>query len=291
MAGQNVTIAGASFSDVPAIIVPKTGSGSASYFDVSDTTAEAADVAEGKYFYDALGQRTLGTSSGGGGGAVKKGVLRPDAELVERWTMDKYAVADLGLTIPSYSTTNVTLQAAQNLATYVGDPLTYRYFLTGRTLTTPVYNIATLAKGREEYAVEYGFHEWLYNPTGQMQTLDGAKQYGVYSQILGGGYGRELYWSSATGIGIYTSDAYCARQGLTAPTITSNKTLTIKSPNISIRGHATYLAQTFFNAIEDFRCQYVIELWRVPLTGIDGWVLGTQMDSIFANIENGGTLT
>lgn len=227
-----------------------------------------------------------------GGGAVKIGVLRPDAELVDKWTMDQYAVADLELTIPAYSTTNATIRAGQNLATYVGDPLTYRYFLTARTLTIPVYNIATLAKGREEYAVEYGFYEWLYNPTGQMQTLDGAKQYGVYSQILGGGYGRELHWSSATGVGIYTSDAYCARQGLTAPTIASNKTLTIKSPNISIRGHATYLAQTFFEAIEDIRCQYVIELWRAPLTGVDGWMLGTQMDSIFSDIaNNGGTLT
>ena len=242
----------------------------------------------GKYCEDNF---TL-TDVSGSGGAVKMGVLRPDAELVETWTMDQYAVADLELTIPAYSTTNATIRAGQNLDTYVGDPLAYRYFITARTLTIPVYNIATLAKGREEYAVEYGFYEWLYNPTGQMQTLDGSKQYGVYSQILGGGYGRELYWSSATGIGIYTSDAYCARQGLTAPTIASNKTLTIKSPNISIRGHATYLAQTFFEAIEDIRCQYVIELWRVPLTGTDGWVLGTQMDSIFDDIKNnGGTLT
>lgn len=288
---QDITWLGNQYSGVPFIELPKTGGGTAQFTDTSPTTAVAEDVLDGKVFYLADGTQATGTGSGGGGGSVQRGVLRPDAELVNKWTMDQYAVADLGLTIPSYSTTNATIRAAQTLATYTGDPLTYRYFLTGRTLTIPVYNIATLAKGREEYAVEYGWHEWLYNPSGQMASLDGSKQYGAYSQILGGGYGRELYWSSASGVGIYTSDAYCARQGLTAPTVSSNKTLTIKSPTISIRGHATYLAQTYFEAIEDIHCQYVLELWRIPLTGVDGWVLGTQMDSIFTDIANGGTLT
>lgn len=35
--------------------------------DITDTTAVAADVAAGKYFYNAAGVKTLGTGSGGGG--------------------------------------------------------------------------------------------------------------------------------------------------------------------------------------------------------------------------------
>ena len=35
--------------------------------DISDTTAVASDVAQGKYFYTASGQKTAGTASGGGG--------------------------------------------------------------------------------------------------------------------------------------------------------------------------------------------------------------------------------
>lgn len=62
---QNVTIAGASYSDVPSITVPKTGGGSSSFTDVTDVTATASDVASGKYFYTASGIRTVGTGTGG----------------------------------------------------------------------------------------------------------------------------------------------------------------------------------------------------------------------------------
>ena len=64
---QNITLLGASYSDVPAVALPKTGGGSASFTDVTDTTASASDVASGKYFYTSAGVRTQGTSSGGGG--------------------------------------------------------------------------------------------------------------------------------------------------------------------------------------------------------------------------------
>lgn len=39
--------------------------------DLTDTTANAADVAQGKYFYTSAGVRTEGTSSGGGGGTSR----------------------------------------------------------------------------------------------------------------------------------------------------------------------------------------------------------------------------
>ena len=63
---QNITLLGASYSAVPSVNLPKTGGGTAAFTDVSDTTAAAADVASGKYFYTAAGVRTQGTSSGGG---------------------------------------------------------------------------------------------------------------------------------------------------------------------------------------------------------------------------------
>ncbi len=63
---QDITLMGASFQAVPAVTLPKTGGGTASFTDVTDTTATAADVAQGIYFYTAAGVRTVGTSQGGG---------------------------------------------------------------------------------------------------------------------------------------------------------------------------------------------------------------------------------
>lgn len=63
---QNITLMGASYSAVPACVLPKTGGGTATFTDVTDTTAAASDVASGKYFYTAAGVRTAGTASGGG---------------------------------------------------------------------------------------------------------------------------------------------------------------------------------------------------------------------------------
>lgn len=48
---QNVTIAGASYSNVPAILVPKTTSGTARFDDTSDATAAAGDIVSGKSGY------------------------------------------------------------------------------------------------------------------------------------------------------------------------------------------------------------------------------------------------
>lgn len=64
---QNITLWGATYSAVPAVTLPKSGGGTATFTDVTDTTAAAADVATGKYFYTASGVRTQGTNSGGGG--------------------------------------------------------------------------------------------------------------------------------------------------------------------------------------------------------------------------------
>ena len=69
---QNITLLGASYSAVPGVTLPKTGGGSATFYDVSDTTAAASDVASGKYFYTAAGVLTQGTSSGGGSSSWTK---------------------------------------------------------------------------------------------------------------------------------------------------------------------------------------------------------------------------
>ena len=64
---QNITLLGASYSAVPAVLLPKTGGGTARFDDATVTTATAADVASGKIFLASNGTITTGTASGGGG--------------------------------------------------------------------------------------------------------------------------------------------------------------------------------------------------------------------------------
>ena len=65
---KNITLLGASYSNVPAVNLPQTGGGTARFTDTSVTTAVESDVASGKIFIKADGSIGTGSSSGGGGG-------------------------------------------------------------------------------------------------------------------------------------------------------------------------------------------------------------------------------
>lgn len=79
---QNITWLGASYQNVPAITLPKTGGGTARFTDVTDTTATASDVAQGLYFYTSAGVRTAGTASGGGGDSYTRTIVVPEQTAV-----------------------------------------------------------------------------------------------------------------------------------------------------------------------------------------------------------------
>ena len=89
---QNITWLGASYSNVPAVTLPKTGGGTARFTDVTDTTATASDVAQGLYFYTSAGVKTAGTASGGSGSPYYiRAVVVPEQTL----TLDSQKKASL----------------------------------------------------------------------------------------------------------------------------------------------------------------------------------------------------
>ena len=97
---QNITLLGASYSSVPAVKLPKTGGGTATFTDVTDTTATADDVATGTYFYTAAGVRTQGTNSGGGGTSKNVQIYAGRGET----NQTAYTATDVTLTVSKAGT-------------------------------------------------------------------------------------------------------------------------------------------------------------------------------------------
>lgn len=61
MAAVSVVINDVTYANCPAVQIPKSGSGTAEFFEISDTTAVAGDVLSGKYFYRSDGTKTQGS--------------------------------------------------------------------------------------------------------------------------------------------------------------------------------------------------------------------------------------
>lgn len=103
---QDITIAGAEFYEVPAIIVPKVGDGTARFDDttIASNAATAADIASGKLAY-VNGALLTGTSSGGGG---------------SNWTL----LASQEFTVNTSSTSNTSVGNIQLTLSDYNDPQT-----------------------------------------------------------------------------------------------------------------------------------------------------------------------
>lgn len=108
---QNVIINGVTYSNVPEVDIPKSGGGTAKFFDTANGTAAAADILTGKSAYNASGSVSGSMANNGS-------------------TSGTISTKDGAVTIPAGYTSGGTVSI---LASAVAD-LTAATLLTGKTV-------------------------------------------------------------------------------------------------------------------------------------------------------------
>lgn len=207
---QNITLLGASYSAVPAVTLPKTGGGTATFTDVTDTTAAAADVASGKYFYTDAGVRTQGTASGGGG--TDRLVLIQTTS-IGSLTTSSTSAQDTGKTVSCASTTGWANYDLLLVDISVDTKTNGRHTSTVTPIIlTGTSNVTT----KNTYTV--GSNKWnsKLGSTGTASTRQSTTAYGVYinaASVSSNTLNMTVYYrynSNSTGTlnGTYTARVY-----------------------------------------------------------------------------------
>ena len=207
---QNISLWGATYSAVPSVSLPKSGGGTASFTDVSDTTAAAADVASGKYFYTSAGVRTQGTSSGGGG--TDRLVLLQTTAIGSLSTSSTSA-ADTGKTVSLASTTGWQDYDLLLVDISVDTTTNGRHTSTVTpVLLTGTSNVST----KNTYTVAGNKWNSKLGSTGTASTRQSTSAYGVYinaASVSSNTLNMTVYYrynSNSTGTlnGTYTARVY-----------------------------------------------------------------------------------
>lgn len=206
---QDIELLGATYPDVPAVQLPKSGGGSALFCDVTDTTATAEDVAEGKYFYTAAGTRTQGTASGGGGGGI---VITDTVDPVHGGTIREITAADLSsdtvtaaVLVHGYKAHNRTGQQVTGTLTGTMIPEGYGYyggFLLPQIPEVEGYPYVWIRKNgtTDEYDAVYGTGPWYSSTTATLDTwrLTFANQSSALSRIYSCPQTGGTTWTAGT---------------------------------------------------------------------------------------------
>lgn len=256
-----ITLMGASYSDVPAVELPQTGGGMVLFSDTSGTTATAGDVRSGKKFVLANGSESTGTYNYNWMGDHVETVTAPFYTFTT--TLDDTDYPDW---TPGTALTSIL--ATVNCPTFVADLDNYEYVIEwlwycqaawpdGQTYTycmDKTYGVAYQGIMRRPYGlVNFEEGSWTYNYCTNLYT---ASMYNIYWNKSG-----NRTWTT-TGYGYYMSSLTAAALSSTS---SNTPTITPKRPVISARCNSSYFTTTRAGQIdqENSTIKIVGNLYRI----------------------------
>lgn len=303
---QSITLFDSQFNDVPSILLPKTGGGTAEFTDVTSTTAVASDVASGKYFFNSSGVLTLGTNSGGSGSGSSSGSITQDANgylilsnqgdgssgdswnftgknpvKIQEWS-EHTSFKTLDADSWTYSTSSAaTLRAVTSLSpTITCDYTNYDYVVLFKIKVSYDYGNWSPIAAITDFAYVSVFYSIGY--CGTLSAVESATQ---NSTTYTSSARYRFFYNNSNGVktlGDSTYGLYSSSAPQVSGSGTSSSMISIfKKPTVYIRGHATYFSETAFNNLDMDNSFYdmKMELWRVDKDTSDRtWVENQIVD-------------
>ena len=210
---QSISLWGATYNNVPAVTLPKSTSGTATFTDTSVTTAVESDVASGKIFIKADGTQAEGTASGGGGTVTV-------ATATKTLSATASSISFTGL---SGNPTSFVVTSSADIATNTDGVTGVVYdgtSLHGQTITTQVtadtgfsksYSSGTLTITATTAEFQDNEYKLVYTYDGSsadIHTADVQVGSGATSITFSSLSGRPIYWSCIFKSDFSTSSGY-----------------------------------------------------------------------------------
>lgn len=155
MASKSIVAKGTTYNGVESVTFPVSGGGNATFYEVSDTTAGASDVASGKYFYTSSGVKTEGTASGGSATLITKNITANGTYNASSDNAD------------GYSSVTVSVSGGGGLVYETGtwtpseDVATYVISFANTHTEPPFFYIVSDATGSYSNATNTGYATWF----------------------------------------------------------------------------------------------------------------------------------
>ena len=274
---QNIILLGATYQNVPAVVLPKSGGGTAQFDDTTDADATANDILNGKTAY-VNGVKITGTGTGGAWNYIGE-----DAEFVASiYTPSAVALNATLFSTWTPSTTAKTIVATQSLSAFTADFSQYEYLIRWKWAVDIHYNSGATMKAQisHECAEQW---QWIGKRPSSLTNIandnfNGNACVTYFNGALLAYYNTSgsLTYTWATSYGIYGS--------LTAATFGSSTAdstnVTPKTPAWTARCSSAYFATGRAGELDKANTKLYMkgELYRVKKNAYVRTVLGHTVD-------------